>query len=76
VFFFLIVGFGKTTVDRLGSAGNRVCPNCGNRSEWSLLRIKRWFTLFFIPVFAYKTYEVALCPVCKYESEDLGDTVH
>jgi hypothetical protein len=69
VFFFLI-GFGKTTVDHLGSAGTRVCPNCGNRAEWSLLRVQKWFTLFFIPVFAYKTFEAAVCPVCKYGLED------
>jgi uncharacterized Zn-finger protein len=64
--FFFIIGFGKTTVEDLGSAGTRVCPNCGNRAEWRLLRIKRWLTLLFIPVFAYKTSEAVVCPICKY----------
>ena len=68
--FFFLIGFGKTTVEDMGSAGTRVCPNCGNRREWRLLRIKRWLTLFFIPVFAYSTIDAAVCPVCRYESED------
>jgi hypothetical protein len=63
---FFLFGFGKQTVDYLGSAGTRVCPNCSNRAEWSSVRIRTWFTLFFIPVFPYKTLTVALCPVCKY----------
>ena len=67
--FFFIIGFGKTTVERLGSAGTRVCPNCGNQTEWSRLRIKKWLTLFFIPVIPYKTYDAAVCPVCKYGLE-------
>jgi RNA polymerase subunit RPABC4/transcription elongation factor Spt4 len=67
--FFFIIGLGKTTVDRLGSAGTRVCPNCSNRAEWSLLRIREWLTLFFVPVFPYKTRDVAQCPVCKYQSD-------
>jgi len=67
--FFFIIGFGKMTVDRIGSAGTRVCSNCGNRREWSVIRVRRWVTLFFIPVYAYKTYDAAVCPVCNYETE-------
>ena len=68
--FFFIIGFGKRTVDHLGSAGARVCPNCGNRAEWSNVRVRTWFTLFFIPVFPYKTQRFAMCPICKYGSDD------
>ena len=69
MFGIFIFGFGKRTVAYLGSAGTRVCPNCGNRAEWSSLRVRTWFTLFFLPVFPYKTRYVATCPVCKYEVE-------
>jgi hypothetical protein len=67
--FFFIIGFGRRTVDYLGPAGNRVCPNCGNRADWSTVRVRSWLTLFFIPVFPYKTETVSLCPICKYTVE-------
>ena len=63
---FILFGFGKRTVKYLGSAGIQVCPNCGNQREWSHLRIRTWFTLFFIPIIPYSTRTVALCPVCNY----------
>ena len=70
--FFFIVGFGKTTIDDLGSAGVRLCPRCGNRREWRSLRVRTWFTLFFIPLIPYRTRFVALCPICGHESESPG----
>jgi hypothetical protein len=70
--FFFIIGFGKTTADYLGSAGTRVCPRCGNRAAWSSYRLRTWVTLFFIPVFPYRTVTVEVCPVCRYGAD--GDT--
>jgi hypothetical protein len=71
--FFFIIGFGKTTADYLGSAGSRVCPRCGNRAEWGSYRLRRWVTLFFIPVVPYKTVIVEVCPVCHYGADDEAD---
>lgn len=68
--FFFILGIGRKTVDCLGSAGTRLCPNCGNRAEWSRLRVRRWVTLFFIPIFPYKTETISACPVCRYSVEE------
>jgi DNA-directed RNA polymerase subunit RPC12/RpoP len=67
--FFFIIGFGKTTEDDFGSLGIRLCPHCGNRREWRHLRVKTWLTLFFIPVFPYKTEELTRCPICGYTAE-------
>jgi|WetSurMetagenome_2_1015567.scaffolds.fasta_scaffold70880_3 hypothetical protein len=67
--FFFIIGFGKRTVDLLGSAGRRRCPNCGNTAEWSTMRLRSWVTLFFIPVFPCKTETVSACPICGYRVE-------
>ena len=67
--FFFIFGFGKRKVDYLGSAGVRVCPNCRNRAEWSTYRVRLWFTLFFIPIYPYRTQFVSACPVCHHEVE-------
>ena len=70
MFFFFIIGIGKRTVDDLGQAGTRICPNCGNRAEWRRLRVRRWVTLFFVPVFPYKTEIISECPVCRYGAEE------
>ena len=69
--FFFIIGIGKRTIDRLGPAGRRRCPNCGVTAEWSTVRVRSWVTLFFIPVFPYKTETVSLCPVCDYAVDAL-----
>jgi hypothetical protein len=66
---FILFGFGKPTVQYLGSAGIRLCPRCRNQKEWSHLRMRTWFTLFFIPIIPYKTRNVSVCPVCAYEVE-------
>jgi hypothetical protein len=68
--FFFIIGFGKRTVDFLRPAGRRRCPNCGNTAEWSVMRVRSWVTLFFIPVLPYKTEVVAICPICGYSVEE------
>jgi hypothetical protein len=70
MFFFFVIGFGKRTADDLGPAGVQVCPNCGNRAEWRRLRVRRWMTLFFVPVFPYKTEIISACPICHYGVED------
>ncbi len=67
--FFFIIGIGKRTTEYLRSAGVRLCPNCGNRAEWSTVKVRSWVTVFFIPVFPYKTEIVSVCPVCRYEVE-------
>lgn len=70
--FFFIIGFGKQTIDDLGTAGVRRCPNCGNTREWRNLRVRSWVTLFFIPVIPYSTRTVTRCPICGYEAEAYG----
>jgi hypothetical protein len=67
--FFFIIGVGKRTVDRVVSAGQRVCPNCGNRAEWSTARVRSWVTLFFVPVFPYKSETASTCSICGYSVE-------
>jgi hypothetical protein len=73
VFFFFIIGFGKTTADYIGSAGIRSCPRCGRRAEWGTYRVRTWCTLFFIPLFPYKTVTVDVCPVCRYGADPSTD---
>ncbi|HMK92319.1 MAG TPA: zinc-ribbon domain-containing protein [Thermoleophilia bacterium] len=62
---FIIFGFGRRTIRVLGFTGVRLCPNCRNSSQWKVLLIRTWFTLFFVPVIPYESRHVAMCPVCS-----------
>jgi hypothetical protein len=62
---FIIFGWGRRTIRTLGNAASRLCPNCHNESQWVVVQVRRWFTLFFIPVIPYQTMHLALCPVCS-----------
>jgi hypothetical protein len=62
---FIIFGFGRRTVRLLGFTAARLCGNCHNTSPWKVMKITRWFTLFFIPVIPYSSKYVAMCPTCS-----------
>jgi len=62
---FIIFGWGRRTIRALGFTGARLCANCRNTSQWKVIKVTRWFTLFFIPVIPYESRYVAMCPVCS-----------
>ena len=61
---FVIFGWGFTTTHVFGAVLPVLCPNCDNEQFWILKRIRRWFTLFFVPVFPYESTHALMCPVC------------
>lgn len=62
---FIIFGWGRRTIRVLGFTAARLCANCRNTSQWQVIKVTRWFTLFFIPVIPYESRYVAMCPVCS-----------
>jgi transcription elongation factor Elf1 len=46
-----IIIYGSRGVTSELSSGDFHCPHCGNPSEYKLKQIRRFFTLFFIPIF-------------------------
>ncbi len=62
---FIIFGWGRTTMHVLGWAPVRRCANCHNEGPWVVARVRRWFTVFFIPILPYESRYVAMCPVCS-----------
>lgn len=40
------------------------CKNCGNFGIWDLRLLTQSFTLFFIPIYAYKKIRHVACPHC------------
>ena len=68
----IIFGWGFTTTKVLGAVFPLLCPNCHNEQFWVLKRIRRWFTLFFIPTFPYESTHALMCPICGVGRELSG----
>ncbi len=62
---FVIFGIGYNTNKEHQLQSSSFCNNCNNESRWMVSKATRWFTLFFIPVFPYKTEYITYCPICK-----------
>jgi len=48
------------------SEGQFFCPKCNNIRHYKLIRVSKYFTLYFIPLFKTKTLgEYVECQTCK-----------
>jgi hypothetical protein len=45
-----LIIFGRRTMTRTASEGLFHCPRCGPERTYRHKQVKRWFTLYFIPV--------------------------
>ena len=63
----MIIIFGTRTLRKNYGVINKVeCNHCHNVEFWNFIKIRTWFTLFWIPIIplgAKKTYIV--CPICE-----------
>lgn len=62
----IVFGWGRKSLDTLGTCGPAECPNCHNVTLFRHFRRKTWFTLFFIKVFPYEAREYLGCQVCGF----------
>ena len=62
---FIIFGWGRETIKDLGPVEEHICPNCRNKKYWHLIQLRKWFSLFFIPLIPYEGSYSLLCPICK-----------
>jgi len=61
---FIIFGWPKKE-KWYGVASPGYCDHCANQSRWHLLKTRRWFTLFFLPVCPLSTASYFLtCEIC------------
>lgn len=44
------------------------CPQCRQNSFHTIVRSKRWFTLFFIPVFPFSKQTISRCNICGFQT--------
>jgi len=62
---FIIFGWNHIKIKEYGVFDESfVCFNCHNQIKLRLIRIQKWFELFFIPVFPYSSKFFATCPIC------------
>jgi hypothetical protein len=50
--------------NRLGTVFTE-CPQCHQTCSQSIARVRRWFTLFFIPIFPFSTKHFTVCSMCS-----------
>lgn len=61
----IIYGWGRRTTKDEGPSRTYACNNCRNTNRFRLLTVRKWFTLFWIPVLPYFTEHFELCPICR-----------
>jgi endogenous inhibitor of DNA gyrase (YacG/DUF329 family) len=63
---FFIFGWGHLSKKEFDSGIERQCPQCHNHVRMTLLSLKKWFTVFFIPVIPYGPEYFLACPTCGH----------
>ncbi len=61
----IIAGFDHIKEKDYGETYPTKCPNCNNNVYLHLKNIKKFFTVFFIPLIPYKSKYYLLCPICN-----------
>lgn len=60
----IIWGWGKVTKKIIGQAFQHTCKYCNTTEIWQLCIVRKWFTLFFIPIIPYEKKYCIICPSC------------
>jgi hypothetical protein len=61
----IIFGWGRRTFHHAGPVLYQRCPHCSNSGWFHLVVVRRWLTLFFMPVIPYERQHMLICPVCN-----------
>ena len=60
----MLIIFGFRSTVRVLATALMACGRCGQTGAHRLVRIRRWFTLFFLPVIPISSRVVQTCLVC------------
>lgn len=63
---FVIFGFGDKRVKQHQLSSTEHCFHCNNNSHWVVSKTTEHFSLFFLPVFPYKTSYFHHCSICNH----------
>jgi len=60
-----LIIFGRRSTTRVRNRGTFACPRCGTDRTYAHKQVRRWFTLYFIPVIPLGTIgEYLQCESC------------
>ncbi len=71
----IIFGWGRVKIKDFGDVIPLKCNKCKNSTYWSLKKIEKLFTLFFIPIVSYSPKHVLICPICSVGIELKGPDI-
>jgi hypothetical protein len=75
VIHFIIFGWPRRTKE-YGVCIPAYCPHCNNSSNFILVKLRRWLSLFFIPILPISPAEYYLvCEICTLSAELESDEV-
>lgn len=62
----MLILFGMDNKENVvGPLPEQDCPNCRNTEHWTLFKVVKYGTLFFVPVIPFGTDYLKTCPICK-----------
>ncbi|KAB2814214.1 zinc ribbon domain-containing protein [Phaeocystidibacter luteus] len=62
-----LFGIGQKTHSDHGPLNEQHCPYCHQKHFRILLKVREWFSVFFIPIIPVKSYWVSRCTYCSGE---------
>ena len=62
----IIIGYSNTP-KLMGLVDKFECPKCLNHSNWQLLTVEKYFTLFFIPIIPTGNEYALICEFCNHQ---------
>lgn len=62
---FLIFGVGDKKAEEFQVAKTEHCFHCNNARQWTATKVTEHISLFFLPVFPYKSTYWYTCPICN-----------
>lgn len=63
---FVIFGFGDKKSEQHQLQKMEHCYHCNNTSHWLITKTTEHFSLFFLPVFPYKSSYFHHCSICNH----------
>lgn len=61
---FVIFGL-KRRVKEYGAAYPAYCPHCDNEVVYQLVKTRRWFHIYWIPLIPFTANRMLMCPICQ-----------
>ncbi len=59
--------FGSSSKNKVLGQVQYVCSRCGRQAFHTIVRSRRWFTLYFLPVIPINTTTTSRCNLCGFQ---------